>query len=106
MMEIRKLSETYNLLFRRKELSFFIDHVSQSTPKLYDVRKSLANNYSADESAVYIIKLNTKSGTNRTVGEAQIYDSPEAATKIIPKHIRARNDPTRRSKEAKTQAKK
>jgi len=105
-MELRKLSETYNPIFKRKELSFFVDHISLGSPQLYDVRKSLAAQYSADEAAIYVLKLDTRTGTNRTYGEAQIYDSPEAAAKIVPKHIQARNAPTRRKKEAKPQKKK
>lgn len=104
-MDIKEVSENYNQIFNRKELDFIIDNVSQGSPKIYDVRKSIAEKYNASEEAVYIIKLNTATGTNRTYGKLEIYDSSEEAKKIVPKYIQKRNSSARRSKEAKTQTK-
>ena len=44
-VEIKKLAESYNPVFKRKELSFFIDNFSSSSPRLYEVRKSLAEKH-------------------------------------------------------------
>lgn len=97
-MEITKVSESYNPVFKRKELSFFIDNVSKSTPKLYEARVSLAKEHSANEDAAYILRLDTETGTNRSYGKAEIYDSAETAKKVVPKHIQMRNAPSRREK--------
>lgn len=97
-MEIKKVAESYNPVFKRREVSFFIDHTSQGSPKLYEVRKSLAEKYGANEDSVYVIKLGTKTGTNRSYGAAEIYESAETAGKIVPKHIQRRNTSTRREK--------
>jgi len=98
------MSESNNLVFKRKEVSFFIDHSAQGSPKLYDVRKSLAEKYGADEGSVYVVKLETRTGTNRSYGKAEIYESAETAVKVVPKHIQRRNTPTRRENKG-TQAK-
>ena len=95
-MDVKNMSESYNLVFKRKEVSFFIDHSAQGSPKLYDVRKSLIEKYGADESSVYVVKLETRTGTNRSYGKAEIYESTETAVKVVPKHIQRRNTPTRR----------
>jgi small subunit ribosomal protein S24e len=95
-MDVKNMSESYNLVFKRREVSFFIDHSAQGSPKLYDVRKSLAEKYGADEGSVYVVKLETRTGTNRSYGEAEVYDSAETAAKVVPKHIQRRNTSTRR----------
>lgn len=100
-MEIRKVSESYNPVLRRKELSFFIDHTSLSSPKLYEVRKGLAEKYGVGEDAIYVMKLKTETGTNRTYGKAEVYDSLGDAEKIVPKHIQTRNSAARREKKEK-----
>lgn len=97
-MDITKISEFYNPLFKRMELLFSIDNVSQSTPRLYEVRTSLAKKHNASEDMVYILRLYTETGTNRSYGKAEIYDSAETAKKTIPQHIQMRNAPSRREK--------
>ena len=97
-MEIKKESESYNPVFKRKELSFIIDNVSKSTPKLYEARVTLAKQLGANEDATYILKLVTETGTNWSYGKAEIYDSTQTAKKVVPKHIQMRNAPSRREK--------
>ena len=99
-MDIKNVSESYNPVFKRKEILFFIYHSVQGSPKLYDARKSLVEKYGVDESSVYMIKLETRTGTNRSYGEAEIYESPKTAARVVPKHIQTRNTPTRREKKA------
>lgn len=90
------VSEPYNLILKRKELSFFIDHTSLGSPQLSEVRKSLAEKYDVKEDVVYILRLDTRTGTNRTYGMAEIYDTFEIAKAIVPKHIQIRNSSSRR----------
>ena len=102
-VEIKKSAESYNLIFQRKEISFFIENVLSSSPRLYEVRKSLAEKNNVQQDMVYVVRLDTKAGTNRTQGMAEIYDSSESAKKIVPKYIQLRNEPKRHEKkEAKT----
>ena len=93
-MEVRVVAEPYNPIFKRKELSFFVDHTSLGTPRLSEVRKSLAEKFSVTEDVVYISRLGTRTGTNRTYGSAEIYDMLEMAKAIVPKHIQMRNGPS------------
>ena len=101
-VEIKKCSESYNPIFKRKEISFFIENVSSSSPRLYDVRKSLAENNNAMEDAVFIVRLDSKAGANRTQAMAEIYDSPEDAKKIVPKYIQLRNESKRHEEKVGT----
>jgi ribosomal protein S24E len=90
------VSESSNPILKRKELSFFIDHTSLGSPRLTEVRKSLAEKFGVNEDLVYILKLDTRTGTNRTYGGAEIYDTLEMARAIVPQHIQMRNSPSRR----------
>jgi len=97
-MKLKKTSERYNPIFKRRELIFFIDHASSGTPRLYDVRKLIADENSMNEDSVYVLKLNTLLGTNRTIVMAEIYDDPERAKALIAEYIQLRNLPSRRTK--------
>jgi len=103
-MEITPTHDVYNQVLKRREIAFFTEHGIAATPKLYDVRKQLATRYSANEDLVFIRGLKTLTGTNRAVGEAEIYDSLEDALSLVPKYIVTRNMPERHkaSKEENT----
>lgn len=94
-LEIKKTSEKYNPLLKRKELTFLVNHASSATPRLFEVRKALATMYGVNEEVVYITKLNTLTGTNQMKGEAGVYDSPERAKLLVPRYIQSRNLPNR-----------
>lgn len=90
-MKIHKTSERNNKLIGRKELMFFIDHNSKGTPFLLEVKKAIASMYGVNDNLVYVIKLQTLAGTNRTRGEAEIYEKFERARLLSPKHIQLKN---------------
>ncbi len=90
-MEIRITRDAYNPLLRRKEVSFFVDHASSSTPKLYDVRKAIAVRFGAQEDIVFVRNLETLTGTTRAVGEAEVYDSAEDAKVLVRSYLFDRN---------------
>lgn len=94
-MEITPTRDIYNQVLKRREVAFFTEHGIAATPKLYDVRKQLATRYGANEDLVFVRRLRTLAGTNRAVGEAEIYDSVEDARSLVPKYIIARNLPER-----------
>ncbi len=90
-MEIRTTSDAYNLLLRRKEVSFVVDHASSSTPRLYDVRKAIAVKFGAKEDIVFVRSLRTLTGTTRAIGDAEIYDSAEDAKMLVQSYVIDRN---------------
>ena len=105
-MEIKKTSEKYNPLLKRREVSFLINHASLGTPKLFEVRKALATMYSVVDEDVYITKINTLTGTNQTRGKAEVYDNPERTKQLVPKHIQSRNMSTRNEEKGEKPVKK
>lgn len=90
-MEVKKSAEKDNPLLKRKDVTFFIDHPSAGTPKLFEVRKALASMYEVSDDLVYVLNLTTLTGTHRTVGEAEVYEQAETTHLVLPKHIQLRN---------------
>ncbi len=90
---MKKASEIYNPVLKRKEITFVVDHPSSGTPSLFETRRALASMSDVELDNVYISKMYTLSGTNRTIVRAEVYDTPDAAKRVVPKHIQMRNMP-------------
>lgn len=99
-MEVKIVSERENLLLKRKEVHFQVEHTQTgSTPPRQEVKKAVAEMLKKDLNLVFIKKLETKTGTNMAVGVANVYDSVDQAGHIEPKYIIKRNMPQEKPKE-------
>ncbi|RLI21757.1 30S ribosomal protein S24e [Candidatus Bathyarchaeota archaeon] len=99
-MEVKIISDKYNPLLKRKEITFEVNHTQTGgTPPRFEVRKALAKIVKADLDRVYIRKFETKTGTMIAVGEANVYDTVEQAKLIEPEYIILRNQPPEKPKE-------
>jgi len=102
-MKVKIISEEYNPLLKRKEVTFKVEHAETGgTPPRLEVRKELATLLKTDLELVYVKKIETKTGTMTALGEANAYDSIEQAKLVEPKHIVARNVPPKQPEEAQT----
>jgi len=102
-MKVKIISEEYNPLLKRKEVTFKIEHAETGgTPPRLEVRKELATLLKTDLELVYVKKMETKTGTMTAVGEANAYDSIEQAKLVEPEHIVARNVPPKQPEESQT----
>lgn len=70
-----------------------------STPTRSEVRREIAVLLKAELDRVWIRKMETKTGTNLTVGLAHVYDDPAKALQVEPKHIIRRNQQPERPAE-------
>lgn len=102
-MKLELTSTKVNSLINRKELSFKIEE--KNTPNKSDVRREIAVIMRTQPENVYIRKLTPKSGTLITIGLAHVYDTPENAKKVEPKHIILRNDGKPKTDEKNTKDK-
>jgi small subunit ribosomal protein S24e len=99
-MEIRILAENENVLLRRKEVLFQVEHnQTGSTPPRLEVKNALAKILKKDADLIFIKKLETKTGTRVAVGLANVYDSVEQAKLVEPKYVWSRNLPPEKPKE-------
>lgn len=91
-MKVNIVSEENNLLLKRRELTFNIEHTQTGgTPTRTEVSKQIASLLKTNPQLVYVKNLETKTGTMVAIGEANIYESLEQAKLVEPKHIIARN---------------
>jgi small subunit ribosomal protein S24e len=99
-MEIKVVSIKKNPLLSRKEVDFLVETKSKTkTPSRVDIKKSIADKMKLSEEIIFIKKMQTLTGSNITVGIANIYDTPKQANLIEPDHIKKRNRPQEIKKE-------
>ena len=73
-MQIKVESTKDNPLLKRKEVGFtIIQGPKEKTPQRLEVRKALAIEMKIGDEVVFIKRMHTKTGTNITQGEANVY---------------------------------
>lgn len=105
-MEFKVRQDTYNLLLGRKELSLDVEHENAGSPSRTSLRDAVAAKYGTKAENVFVVGIDTKTGTQYSVCEVQVYDDSEVAKKLVPKHIQIRNLPSEERKKIKEQSKK
>ncbi|MGA2523719.1 MAG: hypothetical protein ABSF65_06145 [Candidatus Bathyarchaeia archaeon] len=102
-MQIRVESTKDNPLLKRKEVGFtIIQGPKEKTPQRLEVRKALAMEMKIGDEVVFIKRMHTKTGTNITQGEANVYQQVKQAKIVEPEYIRKRNSPPEKPKEEAT----
>jgi ribosomal protein S24E len=91
-MEIKLVSVKKNPLLNRKEVDFLVEQKTK-TPSRLEIKKSIADELKVSEEIVFVKKMRTLTGSNITVGIANIYDSIKHADLIESDHIKKRNQP-------------
>jgi small subunit ribosomal protein S24e len=102
-LELKIKQEEYNALLKRKEICAEVDHDKAGTPSRMDLRKAIASKYGVKPESVYVIEVETKTGTQSALCEVQVYDDNEGARRIVPKHIQTRNLPPEERKRLREQ---
>ena len=102
-LDLKVREDTYNPLLKRKEVSVEIDHEGQGTPSRVDLRKAVATKFSTKPENVYVIDVETKTGTQNAVCQAEVYDDPKTAQQTVPKYIQIRNLPPDERKQVREQ---
>ena len=90
-MEIRIVEERANPLLKRHELRFEVAHATAATPTRDSVRTELAKAVHAPKDRVVIERMLPRFGTAVTRGEANVYESADAAMSVSREHILVRN---------------
>ncbi|MDP2717301.1 MAG: 30S ribosomal protein S24e [Candidatus Micrarchaeota archaeon] len=90
-MTLEIVSETDNKLFGRKEVCAKFTHIA-ATPSRKDAVEALAEKFGHKDSIV-IDEINQRFGRKEADVLAKIYDSPEQAKSVEPKHRFTRGQP-------------
>lgn len=102
-MDLKIKQEEYNALLKRKEIYAEVDHDQAGTPSRVELRKAIASKYGVKPESVYVIDVQTKTGTQSALCEVQVYDDHEGAKRIVPKYIQTRNLPPEERKRVREQ---
>ena len=90
-MEIKILEERPNPLLKRTEYRFEVDHATAATPSRDLIRSELAKVVKAPKDRVIIERMNARYGTAKSLGDAALYESVDAAKAVVRDHILVRN---------------
>ncbi|MGA2385961.1 MAG: 30S ribosomal protein S24e [Candidatus Bathyarchaeia archaeon] len=102
-MQIKIESTKDNTLLKRKEVAFtIIQGPKEKTPPRLQVKSALAAEMKIGDDVVFIKKMRTKTGTNITLGVANVYQKVGQAKLVEPEYIRKRNSPPEKPKEEAT----
>jgi len=100
-MEVKITEEQQNILLKRKEILFEVDHSkAKGTPSRLEIRNKLAETLKTKPELVYVKRVETKTGTMKATGEANAYESIEQAKLIEPEYIITRNMPQEKKEKA------
>lgn len=90
-MKIDVISEKENPLLGRKEIYFEVSHPNKGSPMRRNIRENLASKYKVDQDFVFIRRLTSVAGKQKTKGIARIYEDRDRAGLVEAKHIINRN---------------
>jgi ribosomal protein S24E len=100
-LDLKVREDTYNPLLKRKEVRVEVDHDAAGTPSRMDIRKAVASKYNTGPESVYVLDIDTKTGTQSALCLVEVYDDPESAQRTVPKYIQIRNLPSEERKRVK-----
>lgn len=100
-MEVKIVKQSYNPLLNRKEVQVEVEHPGAGTPDRSAIRKSLAARLNAKPECVFVVSMESRTGSHGTFCHVDVYDSPDIARKVLQPHIVERNFPSEKPKEAK-----
>jgi small subunit ribosomal protein S24e len=98
-MEVKIASQTENPLLKRREIRFQVEHPASSSPPRLEVRKALAAALKSNVDLVFVMRFETKTGTQTAVGTANLYESTEQARLVEPDYVINRNVPLEKPEE-------
>jgi len=99
-MDIKIESTKDNPLLKRQEVGFtIIQGPKEKTPQRLEVKKALAVELKIGTDVVFVKRMHTKTGTNITQGQANVYQNVAQAKLVEPEYIRKRNSPPEKPKE-------
>ena len=75
-------------MFNRDEVTFSIDHSKTGkTPARLIIKEAVAQKMKINTENVLVLKAETKTGTQITVGSANVYQSIEEMKKVEPEYL-------------------
>ena len=110
MKDLKVKQDTYNPLLKRKEVRVEVEHDAEGTPSRLDLRKAIAAKFNTKPDNVFVLDVETNTGTQAALCAAEVYDDAQTGQRTVPKYIQVRHLPAEerkqlREEEAKKEAK-
>jgi small subunit ribosomal protein S24e len=106
-LDFKVKDDIYNPLLKRKEVRVEVDHEGGGTPSRVDLRKAVASKFDTKPENVYVLDIESSTGTQKALCVVEVYDDPQSAQRTVPKYIQVRNLPVdERKRVREEQAKK
>jgi ribosomal protein S24E len=102
-LDLKIKQEEYNALLKRKEIHAEINHGQDGTPSRAELKNAVASKYGVKPENVYVINVQTGTGSQSAMCEVQVYDDLEDARRIVPKYVQTRNLPPEERKRVREQ---
>jgi len=102
-LDFKVRQDTYNPLLKRKEVRVEVDHDAAGTPSRTDLRKAIATKFNTKPENVYVLDIETKTGTQSALCAVEVYDDPQSAQRTVPKYVQVRNLPPEERKKVREQ---
>ncbi len=100
-MKAKVIEESGNPVLQRRELLIEVTHDKTGTPERMTLKKFLASQFDEKPENLYLIKVESKTGSDRSLCNVQIYEEKDLAEKTLAKHIITRNLPPEERKPKK-----
>lgn len=84
---VEVVSERYNPLIKRLELTCVISHFGSGTPSRKELREVLSKVYGKPPENIYVRSIVSEYGVGKSLAKVNIYDSRERATAFEPEYI-------------------
>jgi len=90
-MEITIKERVKNAELNREEITFTIEHENASTPSRSTIVSKLAAIINSEKERTILREIKGQFGLQKSIGYANLYETPEQAMSTEPKHILIRN---------------
>ena len=100
-MDLKVKQDKYNPLLKRKELAVEVEHEKAGSPSRVSLREAVASKVSTKIENVFVLDIETRTGSQTSMCTVQVYDDPETAKATVPKYIQTRNLPSEERKKLK-----
>jgi len=84
---VEVVSERYNKLVGRLEITGVVLHVGRGTPSRREIREAISREYGRPVENIYVRRLISEYGIGRSLVRVHVYDSVERAMAFEPKYI-------------------
>jgi ribosomal protein S24E len=92
-LDVKIVKDVRNELFGRREIDFEVVHTDSGTPDRFSVRKALASKAGSKLENVYVLSIMNDTGTDKSLGRADVYENRQFAEKTLPRYLLIRNMP-------------